>query len=74
MSNKNRYQRLNLSGWGHRNTALAYGLWMMVCTGIALSGVGRKLDPLAYLFVLMASGVLYGIVRFSPWLQRSNRG
>ena len=68
------YQRLNLSGWGHRNTALAYGLWMIVCTGIALSGVGRKLDPMAYLFVLMASALLYGIVRFSSWLQRSNRG
>jgi UDP-GlcNAc:undecaprenyl-phosphate GlcNAc-1-phosphate transferase len=68
------YQRLNLSGWGHRNTALAYGLWMMVCAGTALTSVGRKLDPLTYVFVLMASAVLWGIVRFSPWLQRSNRG
>jgi len=68
------YQRLNLSGWGHRNTALAYGLWMVACAGFALMGVGRKLGPLAYIFVLMASVVLYGIVRFSPWLQRSNRG
>ena len=65
------YQRLNLSGWGHRNTALAYGLWMVVCTGIALSGVGRKLDPLVYLFVLMASAMLYGIVRRMRPLHRN---
>lgn len=68
------YQRLNLNGYGHRNTALAYGVWMLMCAGVALGCVGREPDPKPYVFVMMASAALYGIVRFSPWLQRSNRG
>jgi hypothetical protein len=73
------YQRLNLSGWGHRHTALAYGLWMFLCAGTALIGDVQPTGPdfdvsFSYAFVLMASAVLWGIVRFSPWLRRSNRG
>jgi UDP-N-acetylmuramyl pentapeptide phosphotransferase/UDP-N-acetylglucosamine-1-phosphate transferase len=68
------YQRLILSGWGHRNTLLVYSLWMMACAGVALTGASSKLQPLVYLFVLIASTVLYGIFRVLPRLQRSNRG
>ena len=73
------YQRLNLSGWGHRHTALAYGFWMFACAATALIGHVQPTGPdfgvsFSYAFVLMASAVLWGIVRFSSWLHRSNRG
>jgi hypothetical protein len=52
---------------------------MFLCAATALMGDAQPTGPdfdvsFSYVFMLMASAVLYGIVRWSPWLQRSNRG
>ena len=63
------YQRLNLGGWGHRKTALAYFAWMAVSGTLAIASLGAHPEPTFLLFMTMASAALYGIVRTRRPLQ-----
>lgn len=65
------YQRLNLSGWGHRKTALAYMAWMLVSASLALNSLRQDAGHLPALLLTITSVALYGIVRHRLTLQRS---
>lgn len=67
------YQRLNLGGWGHRKTALAYFVWMAVSGILAIASLGPLPELTLVLLMTMASAVLYGIVRSRRPLHRNIR-
>jgi UDP-N-acetylmuramyl pentapeptide phosphotransferase/UDP-N-acetylglucosamine-1-phosphate transferase len=63
------YQRLNLSGFGHRRTALVYGGLMLANAALALAGQHARLEGTAFGGSLLVHAVLWGWVQ-QAWRRR----
>ncbi len=65
------YQRLNMSGFGHRNTALLYYGLMLASALVALSGLRPDAGWAATACLLIAFALAYGMVQRS-WNRRQS--
>ncbi|RPH45501.1 MAG: glycosyl transferase [Burkholderiales bacterium] len=65
------YQRLNLSGFGHRRTALAYGALMLANAALALGARQVSLEGAALVVSLLVHGVLWLAVQ-RAWRRRED--
>jgi len=63
------YQKLNLSGFGHRNTALAYGALMLANGGLALAAQRGSVEGAGLVLSLVVHAALWGAVR-RAWRRR----